>query len=167
MKDVDKISGGIDVWTENQDSNQSEAVCVKMNRNAIPPTDTNTVTPDENQFSDRPNLLITMIDPLSREQLKCSLPNTWAFLELLGLVDFSHYTTVGNNSGPHQAALYLGMPLSDHQDIHKSDNNSTRIWFWDLLNAAGYMTMKVQNGCISNQTHYGKQLNNLFCFSYD
>eukprot|EP00985_Skeletonema_marinoi_P030572 scaffold32697_cov80-Skeletonema_marinoi.AAC.1 len=65
----------------------------------------------KNDRDERTNLLFIMIDPLSRLQLKRSLPNTWALLELLGFVDFVHYTAVGNNSGPNQAALYSGMKL--------------------------------------------------------
>jgi len=186
MKDADEESGEVEVWTGDEVPDQSEAACVKANSNAILPnvacrtriipTNATTVARGANdQQSRRPNLLVVMIDPLSKEQLKRSLPNTGALLKLLGFVDFPHYTAVGDNSGPNQAALYSGTPLEGRQSIRHS-KNSTRTWLWDRLNAAGYVTMKVENGCISNsnmvqsikpRTHHGSQLHEMFCFSYD
>ena len=181
----------IEVWMgDNEQHQKAEAACVKFYRDAIHPrvscttrilpsaTDAN-VSPSIKQTptSGRPNLLLIMIDPLSRQQLRRSLPNTWALLELLGFQYFPQYTAVGNNSGPNQAALFSGLPLNDgRQGIRTSSNNTKRIWLWDRLNDAGYVTMKAEDGCVSNsnmvqsispQTHHGKQLQEMFCFHYD
>eukprot|EP00571_Detonula_confervacea_P000538 CAMPEP_0172318456 /NCGR_PEP_ID=MMETSP1058-20130122/34927_1 /TAXON_ID=83371 /ORGANISM="Detonula confervacea, Strain CCMP 353" /LENGTH=1694 /DNA_ID=CAMNT_0013033295 /DNA_START=295 /DNA_END=5379 /DNA_ORIENTATION=+ len=186
MKPKDEMSGEIEVWSGSEDPSKAEAVCVKADKNAIlprvscrtriTPTKIKAVSHDTNkQHPDRPNLLVIMIDPLSRQQMRRSLPNTWAMLEMLGFVEFRRYTAVGNNSGPNQAALYSGKPLEGRQGIRTS-NNSARTWIWDRLNDAGYVTMKAEDGCISNsnmvqsidpKTHHGKQLHEMFCFSYD
>ena len=175
LKEPDEKSGEMEVWTSAKSPEgiplpgASEAICVKTNKNAILPsvacttriipnyemlTSVKDMAPSNNtaEFAskndrdERTNLLFIMIDPLSRLQLKRSLPNTWALLELLGFVDFVHYTAVGNNSGPNQAALYSGMKLDGgRQGIKGSD---TRLWIWDRLKKAGYMTMKVEDGCV-------------------
>jgi len=174
----------IELWLGDKDPSKAEAVCVKLYKMAIRPRVhcTTRVIPTTNkpitQQSGRPNLLLIMIDPLSKQQLRRSLPNTWALLELLGYQHFPKFVAVGNNSGPNQAALYSGMPLDDGRQGIKtsSSNNAKRIWLWDRLNGAGYITMKAENGCISNsnmvqsispQTHHGQQLHEMFCQSYD
>ena len=78
-----------------------------------------------------------------------SLPNTWALLDLMGFIDFPKYTAVGKNSGPNQSALYSGVPL-DGRDIRSSTNATERIWLWDRFRDAGYVTMKAEDGCVSN-----------------
>lgn len=169
LKNKDVNSGEIEVWTSLSSSpDLSEAVCVKANKNSILPSVAcrTRIVPVNNistaQLStgnvaktdkERPNLLFIMIDPLSRMQLKRSLPNTWALLELLGFVDFVHYSAVGNNSGPNQAALYSGMKLEGgRQDIKSSENfkdgAKRRVWLWDRLIDAGYVTMKLEDGCV-------------------
>jgi len=105
----------IELWLGDKDPSKAEAVCVKLYTNAIRPrvhcttrvipTATKPITQSKQQ-SDRPNLLLIMIDPLSKQQLRRSLPNTWALLELLGYQFFPKFVAVGNNSGPNQAALY-------------------------------------------------------------
>ena len=183
---TDKVvnTSDVEVWLGSKHPSDAEAACVKLYKNAIHPRvscstrilPTKGVTSNTSkQLSDRPNLLLIMIDPLSRQQLRRSLPNTWALLELLGYTNFQRYTSVGNNSGPNQAALYSGMPL-DGRDGIRAANNTKRKWLWDRLNDAGYVTLKAEDGCISNsnmvqsispQTHHGKQLHEMFCFSYD
>ena len=155
--------GEVEVWTslpENPAS--SEAACVKVNKNAILPSVacTTQIIPNalvrqqsQNNRDGGPNLLFIMIDPLSRMQLKRSLPNTMAVLDLMGFVDFDHYMAVGNNSGPNQAALYSGIKLEGgRQGIKNSgtykQQGEKRVWLWDRLKDAGYVTMKVEDACI-------------------
>ena len=179
----DVNSGEMEVWFSAESPAESEAVCIKTNNDAIFPSvacttriipNNNVISNDEmlikvgnraphdntvqsatkNGKDERTNLLFIMIDPLSRLQLKRSLPNTWALLELLGFVNFDHYTAVGNNSGPNQAALYSGMKLEGgRQGIKgsvtpKEGEDNGRLWLWDRLKSAGYKTMKIEDGCV-------------------
>lgn len=165
LKAPDEKSGEMEIWTSAKSPEASEAICVKTNKHAILPSVacTTRIIPNDNMNAKatfkngknkRTNLLFVMIDPLSRLQLRRSLPNTWALLEALGFVDFVHYTAVGNNSGPNQAALYSGMKLEGgRQGIKGSDapgerGDKKRLWLWDRLKRAGYMTMKVEDGCL-------------------
>ena len=175
----------IEIWSSSSDPDQAEAACVNVDKEGILPRvdcATRIVQIEETDLkplgppSSNPNLLVIMIDPLSRYQLRRSLPNTWAILKLLGFVDFEYYTAVGNNSGPNQAALYSGRPIDSRDGIKSSSNNSGRSWLWDRLNAKGYITMKAEDGCVRNsnmvqsikpRTHHGQQLHELFCFSFD
>ncbi len=179
----DVNSGQMEVWFSAKSPAESEAICIKTNNDAIFPSVacTTRIIPNYNVISkdemlkkvgnrspynttvqlatkhgkdERTNLLFIMIDPLSRLQLKRSLPNTWALLELLGFVDFVQYTAVGNNSGPNQAALYSGMKLEGgRQGIKgsvapKEGEDKGRLWLWDRLKSAGYKTMKIEDGCV-------------------
>ena len=176
----------VEIWSSSSEPDQAEAACVNVNKNGIlPRVDCATrivqikgprLMPLESPSSNPPNLLVIMIDPLSRYQLRRSLPNTWAILKLLGFVDFERYTAVGNNSGPNQAALYSGRPIDSRDGIKTSSNKSGRSWLWDRLNSKGYVTMKAEDGCVKNsnmvqsidpQTHHGRQLHEFFCFSFD
>ena len=56
-----------------------------------------------------PNVLLIMLDGVSRAQFKRALPHTHALLEEVGFTTFPHYAAVGDNSGPNQAALYSGV----------------------------------------------------------
>ena len=166
LKQAGVDTGELEVWKGDENPRLTEALCVKTDKSSILPRVSciTRVVPVEaksspsdtaalhNAPSEPPNLLVIMIDPLSRQQLKRSLPNTWALLELLGFIDFPRYTAVGNNSGPNQAALYSGLPLAARQDIRSSSKSTERIWLWDRLKDAGYMTMKAEDGCISNST---------------
>lgn len=91
----------------------------------------------------RPNLLLLLIDPISRAQFSRSLPQVRALLPTLTYDTFTRYAAVGNNSGPNQAALYRGSPLRSRHDLH----NST--WLWDELGRKGYATLKgeVRHAC--------------------
>lgn len=187
LTEADVPSRGVEVWMGNEDDPEaSEAACVRFYRNAVLPRVAcrTRIVPKPaaigagasgGEDDGRPNLLFVMIDPLSRDQLKRSLPNTWAMLSLMGFVDFERYTAVGNNSGPNQAALYSGAPLSSRQGI-RSDEGRGRTWIWDRLNDAGYVTLKAEDGCVSNsnmvqsiqpKTHHGRELHEMFCFSFD
>ncbi|KAL7552327.1 hypothetical protein ACHAWF_015555 [Thalassiosira exigua] len=193
MKEEDVATGEVELWRGSEDPRASEAACVRTDKSAIFPRvacatrvvpvpaaklAASTEPIDRRGGAERrPNLLVVMMDPLSRAQLRRSLPNTWALLRLLGFVEFPRYSAVGPNSGPNQAALYSGTPLiQGREGIRSSHNATARLWLWDRLKAAGYVTLKAEDGCISNsnmvqsirpRTHHGQQLHEMFCFSYD
>jgi hypothetical protein len=92
--------------------------------------------------------MVIMLDPMSRSHLQRSMPQTIAILRELEFLQFSKYSAVGDNSGPNQAALYSGKPLSDRDGISKKGSESE--WLWDTLRQAGYVTLKGEDGCIEN-----------------
>ena len=183
-----KETAGVDLWMGGSSPKEAEAVCVREGKfslapkvsctTRIIPQDTAKPTaPDAETNPDKPNLIVILIDPLSKKQMSRSLPNTYALLKMMGFVEFENYMAVGNNSGPNQAALYSGMPLEGREGIRSSTSHKAgRTWIWDRLNDAGYVTLKAEDGCISNsnmvqsirpQTHHGHQLHGMFCFDYD
>ena len=119
-----------------------------------------------------PNLLLLMIDPLSRSRFERSLVKTKYLLSQLNFTSFTSYTAVGNNSGPNQAALYSGQPLKSRNSI----SNHTREWLWDTLRKeGGYATLKAEDGCIENsnmlqsikpQVDHGDAFNRMMCFDF-
>lgn len=160
LVESDVETGEIEVWRGHDDANKAEALCVKTDKSSLLPSVacTTRVLPvaskslppvEHEKLMKKPNLLVVMIDPLSRQQLRRSLSNTWALMKLMGFVDFQRYTAVGKNSGPNQAALFSGVPL-DGRDIRSSDNAIERVWLWDRLREAGYITMKAEDGCVRN-----------------
>ena len=161
LNEEDIATGEIEVWSGHEDPDKSEAFCVKTDKSSLLPSvacttrivpaveDTSIPPNKKTKLMGEPNLLVVMIDPLSRQQLKRSLAHTWAIMDLLGFIDFAKYTAVGKNSGPNQVALYSGAPLFS-RDIRSSSNATERIWIWDRLRDAGYITMKAEDGCVSN-----------------
>lgn len=165
LVESDVETGEIEVWKGHQDASKAEALCIKTDKSSLTPSVacTTRIVPsrgkvlhdaEHKQLMEKSNLLIVMIDPLSRQQMRRSLSSTWSLMELMGFVDFPHYTAVGNNSGPNQAALYSGTPLDNGRDIQSSSNATERLWLCDRLKDAGYMTMKAEDGCISNSTSF-------------
>lgn len=63
------------------------------------------------QGTARPDILLIMIDPISRPQLLRALPKTVALMERLGYARFEKYTSVGLNSGPNQVSAGKMMRL--------------------------------------------------------
>jgi hypothetical protein len=157
LVESDVATGEIEVWKGHENSKQAEALCVKSEKSSLHPNVDCTTriipvklpTATTKKPIEKPNLLVVLIDPLSRQQLARSLSNTWALMDLMGFVDFPKYTAVGKNSGPNQAALYSGLPL-DGRDIKSSIGTTERIWLWDRLRDAGYVTMKAEDSCVSN-----------------
>ena len=88
----------------------------------------------------RPNLLLLLIDPISRGEFRRSLPRLSGLLPSRGYQTFTRYSAVGNNSGPNQAALYRGRPLRSRRDL-KSQSHAAA-WLWDKLGREGYATFK-------------------------
>lgn len=126
------------------------------------------------------NILLILLDPMSRSQFRTSLPRTAKILTELGFIRFSNYTAVGDNSGPNQAALFTGKPLVNGREGIKTStatNDGNRsFWLWDKLQTNGYVTLKAENGCISNsnmlqsikpRTTHGQQLHKMYCFDFD
>ena len=105
-----------------------------------------------------------------------------------GYLEFEQYAVVGENSGPNQAALYTGVPLTPgSRDIANwskgkgkgsidGASKSTSIqWLWDRLRDKGYITMKGEDSCVKNsnmvhsidpQTHHGHDIQEMFCFHF-
>ena len=90
------------------------------------------MTSDGRQLSSsppRPNLLLVLVDAVSRAELEVMMPLTYDLLEGRRFVRYSEYTAVGANSGPNQVALYQGRPLGA-QSISSLQG---RPWLWDTL----------------------------------
>ena len=156
LQQADVDTGEIEAWRGHADPGRAEAACARTNRRSLAP-EVSCVTRIVRQPplrrgllppADRPNLLLVLLDPLSRAQLRRSLPNTWTLLDRLGVAEFARYTAVGPNSGPNQAALYSGTPLGSRGDLRAAGNNVTRTWLWDALRAQGYVTLKAEDGCV-------------------
>lgn len=121
------------------------------------------------------NLLVLMIDPISRPMFDQMLPKTRDFLERTNFTSFDNYTVIGDNSGPNQAAMYAGRALSQRDDIasHRQESFS---WIWDELGAAGYVTYKAEDGCIRNtnmvsstkpNTTHGSAIQEMMCVDFN
>ena len=109
------------------------------------------------------NVLSMLIDPISRTQFLHSLPRTAALLEEKQFVRFDKYTVVGANSGPNQAALFSGVPLTNGRNgisssaSHSSTNDGKHRktqWIWDELRSSGFVTLKAEDSCIENRSVY-------------
>ncbi|CAB9504937.1 Protein of unknown function (DUF229) [Seminavis robusta] len=182
------------LWYSGETIETSEAACIRANcvsndqascTTRILPKETKRVTADarKRRLNDdstsnkkRPNLLLLMIDPISRARFERSMVKTSTLLQLLEFTSFSQYTAVGNNSGPNQAALYSGIPLSSRDSIstHGSKTKKSQ-WLWDALREHGYATFKAEDGCIENsnmiqsiapQVDHGDSLHQLICFDF-
>ena len=181
----------LQIWYGGKDPRVSEAVCARYQDVAICKTrifrkpnllwrgdsrkqrKTQVAGGDDNVPAWNLDLLVIMLDPMSRGQLHRSMPQTKAILEDLGFLQFTQYSAVGDNSGPNQAALYSGKPLVDRDGI-TSDGKSE--WLWDTLRKAGYATLKGEVGCIENSnmlqslkpnTTHGEALHSMFCFDFN
>jgi hypothetical protein len=156
---------------------ESEAACVTTQKGLSRCT-TRVLAVDENRLPNtphdddtRPNILLILLDPMSRSHFHRVMPNTEAILRENHSVEFTKYTAVGPNSGPNQAALYSGIPLSKRDGINNDLDGEE--WLWDRLRASGYVTLKAEDGCIENSnmiqslkpnTTHGGALQGLFCF---
>ena len=161
---------------------KSEAVCVRHRegmsrcRTRIPKKHSFGIPYSDMNYSKRPNIkrpniLLILLDPISRPHFHRSMPQTKATLEALNFIEFEKYTAIGPNSGPNQAALYSGTTLRDRSKIQNLDHGNE--WLWDRLRADGYITLKGEDSCIENSnmmqslapnTTHGSALHGLFCF---
>lgn len=98
-----------------------------------------------------PDVVVLMLDAVSRQQFQRVLPHTARVVRgasdaaLAEWVYFHNYRVVGANSGPNQIALYSGMPLHGRDVAHHKAP-----LLWDTLRAAGYVTLKTEDGCVRN-----------------
>jgi hypothetical protein len=204
--DINRKEANITTWMNTDDSSKAESFCIKINcdgfsnknatvskrkieRDTLPEqvacatrilsSQTSPTAPEKTAPTaekDKPNLLVVMIDPISRSQFDFMLPRTRALLDELGFTRFGNYTTVGDNSGPNQAALYAGKTLVNRDGIAApNDGIPSHPWLWDELREAGYATFKAEDGCIANSnmvrslqpnTTHGQALHELFCFHF-
>ena len=172
-----------EMWMSAETPDLSEAVCVRINgcgtrEKGASACNTRILPLKEGRLvthanSSMPNLLVVMIDPISRPLFYQSLPRTRQLLIDAGFTGFDNYTAVGDNSGPNQAALYSGQALSSRQDISSQDKRKFR-WIWDDLRDAGYATYKAEDGCIRNsnmvqsigpRTSHGSVIHQMSCVS--
>jgi hypothetical protein len=178
----DHNESGLHVWYDHPDPFQSEGACARYKDAAtcetriLPKRDRLwTLIHDSTKTDTTKNLdlLIIMLDPMSRGQLYRSMPQTKAILDELDFVQFTQYSAVGDNSGPNQAALYSGKSLADRDGI---TNDGKSEWLWDTLRKAGYATLKGEDGCIENSnmlqslkpnTTHGHALGKMFCFDFN
>lgn len=166
-----------ELWMDGSSLSQSEAVCIKTT-NGLSKCNTRLYERDfvNNQSSSnnnlRPNLLLILLDPISRPHFDRSMRKTKATLAELDFIRFEKYTAVGPNSGPNQAALYSGITLEKRDQLRKNLKSNDE-WLWDRLRAAGYVTLKGEDSCIENSnmmqslapnTTHGSALHGLFCF---
>lgn len=130
-------------------------------------------TNDDDDVLRRPNILLILLDPISRSHFHRMMPQTETTLRDNQFIEFTKYTAVGPNSGPNQAALYSGIPLSKRDGINH-DHLGGEEWLWDRLQASGgYITLKAEDGCIENSnmiqslkpnTTHGEALQGVFCY---
>jgi hypothetical protein len=169
---------GFHIWMNKDTTVKSETACVKHIKSGLSKCTTRIIelvtTPfsnDSTDDDDRPNILLILIDPISRPHFHRTMPRTELTLEELDFLSFSKYSAVGPNSGPNQAALYSGIPLEKRNGIGRDIHGEQ--WLWDRLRSAGYVTLKGEDGCIENSnmiqslkpnTTHGNALEGLFCF---
>ena len=152
-KEIDLSDKRVTLWMDNEDSNLAEAACVSLagvgakSLNSVSCT-TRILKQEQRNIwngfeSQKPiNVLSILIDPISRQQFQQTMPRTAQLLNDRGFVSFKNQIVVGGNSGPNQAALFTGVPLSRGRNgINSSSSHekSTR-WLWDTLEGKGYVT---------------------------
>ena len=146
---LEQNTGSLTAWFSHEDPQLAEAACETLRceqsqspqiscstRVLVPPSMQASAVKLDHTIAQRPNLLLLLIDPISRGEFSRSLPRLSRRLPALGYDTFTRYAAVGNNSGPNQAALYRGRALRSRQDL----GNST--WLWDKLGHKGYATFK-------------------------
>eukprot|EP00532_Pseudo-nitzschia_australis_P006201 CAMPEP_0168166608 /NCGR_PEP_ID=MMETSP0139_2-20121125/2116_1 /TAXON_ID=44445 /ORGANISM="Pseudo-nitzschia australis, Strain 10249 10 AB" /LENGTH=781 /DNA_ID=CAMNT_0008083813 /DNA_START=228 /DNA_END=2574 /DNA_ORIENTATION=- len=163
-------------WMNGSTLSKSEAVCISNRtglskcKTRISDVDVSNDAISENRKS--PNVLLLLLDPISRSHFDRVMPRTKTILQELNFLRFERYTSVGPNSGPNQAALYSGIKLGNRGDLHNNTDSGNK-WLWDRLKAAGYVTLKGEDSCIENSnmmqslapnTTHGSALQGLFCF---
>ena len=171
------IEGGYKISSWAGSGPKSEAACVTARCEARDASACSTRvvvdTSIRSSNADMPNLLVIMIDPISRPLFHRSLPKTRLLMDRMGFTSFEKYSAVGENSGPNQAALYAGRVLLSRGDIASMDKGSS--WIWDELRDAGYATFKAEDGCVRNSnmiqsvrpnTTHGDVLQHMLCYDF-
>jgi hypothetical protein len=167
------------IWIDGDIVAESEAACIKLKtgqskcitRIIKSETKDPAKSNANKNVSKRPNILLVLLDPISRAHFERAMTKTRRVLRELDFIEFAKYTAVGPNSGPNQAALYSGVPLESRNGI--GQNLHGEKWLWDQLRDSGYITLKAEDGCVENSnmiqslvpnTTHGSALAGLFCF---
>lgn len=167
------------LWVSNDDFNKAETACARFSDYSkcitrVIEKNVESKAEDWGQRETVPNVLLIMIDPISRPHFHRTMSRTAKALHTMGFVHFGNYTAIGPNSGKNQAALYSGMLLADRDGIKKGTEEGK--WLWDRLRDHGYITLKAEDGCVENSnmlksldpnTTHGHDLTQLFCFDFD
>ncbi len=129
--------------------NQAEAACARFSNfsKCVTRVIEQTVPTHFDNTNERekvPNILLIMIDPISRSHFHRSMPKTAKALNKQSFIHFGNYTAIGPNSGKNQAALYSGMLLASRDGIKKDTEGGK--WLWDRLRDNGFVTLKTENG---------------------
>lgn len=112
----------------------------------------------------RPNVVVIMIDALSRAQFIRALPKTIDYFEELNkgnkfsVFDFEFFGILGAYSPPNRYAFFSGYPLADDQAFFEGSpfplsekvlrvNERNGVWMWDLLSERGYVTYSARDMC--------------------
>jgi hypothetical protein len=114
----------------------------------------------------KPNVVVLMIDALSRAQFIRALPKTMAMFKSIGedaankfsVFDFEFYGILGAYSPPNRYAFFSGYPLSDDQAFFPGspfpiEEKKLRafekkgVWMWDIFGENGYMTYSARDMC--------------------
>ena len=187
----DESNKKIETWFSSDDHSIAEAACIKMVESTYDSVSctsriikqTQPELMQQKRNKQAPNILSILIDPISREQFRQKLPRTSQLLKNLNFAIFQRHTVVGGNSGPNQAAIFSGKPLSNGRNgINASSSHGYNKmkqkskWIWDDLRENGYVTFKAEDGCILNSnmiqslqpnvTH-GSALHEMFCFAFE
>ena len=104
----------------------------------------------------QPNILVLLIDALSKGNFLNFLPNTVQTLNSFeerfdySLLNFTDYHIVGTNSGPNQAAFFAG-ELVGGGDTSLKKKTADQEWIWKILKEQhGYTTLKIEDMCFKH-----------------
>ena len=140
------------LWMDGETAGQSEAACARLKDDRskcttrILESEAEPMVATDSNDHYRLNILLLLLDPISRLHFLRVMTRTRETLQELSFVHFENYTAVGPNSGPNQAALYSGIPL-ERRDGIASDIDG-ELWLWDRLRQSGYITLKGEACCI-------------------
>lgn len=180
-----------DLWFSHSTIANSEAVCARVGCDGKSSTACTTrIVPNDSASnineqkrsieetrkagnSSKPNLLVLMIDPISRARFERSLPKTNRFLQRLNFTAFEKYTAVGNTSASNYDALCSGYLLDESNATQ--NGGKPREWLWETLKHEGYSTFMASDGCTENSNmiqpfkpyvDHGEALSRMLCFDF-
>jgi hypothetical protein len=142
-------SDDVELWVSNNDFDKAEAACARLSNYSkcvtrVITSKHSTQIENKSEREKVPNIILILIDPISRPHFHRTMPMTARVLEDLGFVHFGNYTAIGPNSGKNQAGLYSGMPLANRDGIKKNTEGGK--WLWDRLRDNGFATLKTEDG---------------------
>lgn len=114
----------------------------------------------------KPNVVVMMIDAVSRAQFVRAMPKTLQFFQNLNsepgqrfsVFDFQFFGTLGAYSPPNRYAFFSGYPFVDDQAFFDGSpfpqeqkvlrvNERKGVWMWDVLSEQGYITYSARDMC--------------------